>query len=165
MATEQVGISDNIVSATIAESRDKPNKKHVLARLRDWQARVHALYDAVQKTLGSDYAYDRSGNQESAEDMVQRVRLDPAKVPKLDILRIEQDGKAVATFVPRGLWIIGANGRVDVIITPRSGGRRLFMLIDHSLPLSSESDWRIVRPSDQLHQPPFLPERFGELLE
>jgi hypothetical protein len=157
-------MNDNIVNATIAEAREKPDKAHILDRLRDWQVRVHALYDAVEKSLGDGYTYDRSGKHLSGEELVQRAAIESREVPKVDILRIEQNGKLVATLMPRGLWIIGANGRVDIIIVPRSGGVRIFMLIDHSLPLGGESDWRIVQPSDRLQQPPFRPERFRELL-
>ena len=158
-------MADNIVNATITEAREKPDKAHILSRLRDWRVRVHALYDTIRQSLGDEYAYDRSGKQASGEELVQRAGLKPSEVPQLDILRIERSGRLVATFQPRGLWIIGANGRVDMIIIPESGGRRLFMLFDQSLPLSGTSDWRIVRPStDPLHQPPFRPERLHELL-
>jgi hypothetical protein len=158
-------MNENIVGATIAEAREKPNKERTLARLHDWRSRVHALYDAVQDALGEGYFFDRSGKQASREEIVQRVRLKSQEVPELDILKIEQGGKLLATFVPHGLWIIGANGRVDVTISSGSGARRVFMLIDHSLPMSDKSDWRIVRPSDRLQQPPFRPDRFRELLE
>jgi hypothetical protein len=155
----------NIVDVTIAEAREKPDKKHVLARLRDWQARVHALYDDVQREVGDGYFYDRSGKVTPDEEPVQRVDVKPHEVPSLDVLTVQQDGRSVAVFRPHHLWMIGANGRVDVMVGPRSGGRRLYMLIDHSLPLRGKADWRIVRPSDRLHQPPFRPEQFGELLE
>ena len=155
----------NIVAATIAEAREKPDKGHVLARLKDWQTRVHSLYQKIQKTLGNGYSYDRRGKHESQEEMVQRAHLKSDEVPKLDILTISEDGHRVAEFHPRSLWIIGANGRVDLVVTPRSGGRRLYILMDHSLPLSGRSDWRIVRPTDRLHQPPFRPDQFSDLLE
>jgi hypothetical protein len=158
-------MNDNIVNATITEALEKPDKNHVLDRLSDWQARVHALYDAAQQSLGDDYTYDRSGKQASEEELVQRAGIKPEEVPKLDILRIEHNGALVAVFQPRNLWIIGANGRVDMVIIAGSGGRRLFMLFDHSLPLSGATDWRIVRPSDDpFKQPPFRPERLRELL-
>jgi hypothetical protein len=158
-------MNDNIVNATITEVLEKPGRKHVLARLSDWQMRVHALYDSVQASLGGDYTYDRSGKQTPAGDRMQRAGIKPEEVPKLDILRIECDGALVATFLPRGLWIIGANGRVDMLVIPRSGGRRLFQLFDHALPLSGVADWRIVRPSDDpFQQAPFRPERLRELL-
>lgn len=155
----------NIVDVTIAEAREKPDRRRVLERLRDWQTRVHSLYESVQNTLGPGYACDRTGKHESMEEMVQRAGLTPGEVPKLDILTITQNGKQVARFEPRSLWMIGANGQVNVVLTPKSGGRRLYMLIDRSLPLSNDSDWRIVQPSDRLHQPPFRPETFGDLLE
>jgi len=158
-------MSTNIVAATIAEAQEKPDKEHVLHRLKDWQNRVHALYDCIEQRLGDGYTYDRTGKHMSQEEMVQRTHLGSNDVPQLDILTVEQGGRRVAELRPRGLWIIGANGRVDLIVMPRSGGSRLYMLLDHSLPLSGETDWRIVRPSDRLHQPRFRPEVLSDLLE
>ncbi len=159
-------MNDNIVNATLTEALEKPDRQHVLERLSDWRRRVHALYDAVQTSLGVNYTFDRSGKQKSGENQVQRAGIDPAEVPQLDLLRVERDGTLVATFLPRGLWIIGANGRVDMIISPRSGGHRFYQLFDRSLPMSGETDWRIVRPSDNpLQRPPFMAERLRELLE
>jgi len=154
----------NIVDATIAEAREKPDKDHVLARLQDWQNRVHALYDTVQKALGPKYVYDRTGKNEPREEMVQRVGLEPGEVPKLDVLKITQNDRQLALFTPRSLWMIGANGQVDILVTAKSGGRRLYNLIDRSLPLSKNPDWRIVRPADRLHQPPFRPDTLADLL-
>jgi len=126
---------------------------------------VHGLYDQIEHALGSDYSYDRTGKHQSAEERVQQSGLNPDDVPPIDILRIEQSGRLVAVIQPRGLWIIGANGRLDLVLTPRTGGRRLFMLMDLSSPMENRTDWRIVRPSDGLQQLVFKPERLRELLE
>ena len=158
-------MNGHIATATIAEAGEPPNREHVIERLRDWRDRVHALYDLVEATLGNTYSYDRTGKHRSNEELVQRVGLSVRDVPQVDILRVEQSGKLVASFQPRGLWIIGANGRIDLLVAPRSGGRRVFMLVDHSLPMSDRTDWRIVRLSEQLKQMPFRPENLHELLE
>jgi hypothetical protein len=154
----------NIVAATISEVRKQPDRGHVLERLRDWQARVHALYDSVQESLGNEYKYDRTGKHVSRETSVQRAGIDASEVPPIDILLIDRDGRRAATFMPRDLWVIGANGRIDLIIGTKSGGRRFFILYDQSMPLSGGSDWRIRRPTEGLQESPFRPERFHELL-
>ena len=44
------------------------------------------------------------------EELMQRFDLPPRQLPVLNILH---EGKVVGSIEPRGLWIIGANGRLD----------------------------------------------------
>jgi hypothetical protein len=155
----------NVASDTIAEWAETPTRERTLQRLQDWRSRVHALYDRIECALGADYSCDRTGKYQSSEDRVQEAGLSPDDVPPIDILRIECAGKEVAVVRPRSLWIIGANGRLDLVVTSRTRGRRLFMLYDLSSPMEDRTDWRIVRPTEMLYQPVFEPEQFSELLE
>jgi hypothetical protein len=155
----------NVVSDTIAETREAPAREGTLRRLRDWQSRVHTLYGQIEHALGTDYSFDRTGKNRSMEERVQQAGLSLKDVPPLDILRIERAGRLVAVIQPRGLWIIGANGRLDLVMTPSTGGQRLFTLIDLSSPMENRTDWRIVRADDRLHQPAFEPGRLRELME
>jgi hypothetical protein len=155
----------NVVSDTIAEWAETPTRDRTLARLQDWRSRVHGLYDRIEQALGPDYSFDRSGKYQSSEDRVYEAGLSPDDVPPIDILTIERSGQPVAVVRPRGLWIIGANGRLDLLLTPKAGGRRLFILYDHSSPMEDRTDWRIMRPSDSPEQPVFDPGRMRELLE
>ena len=83
--------------------------KHVLERLKDWRDRTHKLYEFIQKTLGSEFTYDRTGKHQSFEELLQRAGLSEGEVPALDILRIERpQGTLRAFVVPSGLWVIGA---------------------------------------------------------
>jgi hypothetical protein len=157
-------MSADVVTATMREALAEPEREATLRRLHDWRQRVHALYDTVQAHLNASYICDRAGKQRSWEGRVQQAGLTEDDVPAIDILRIERAGKIVAQFVPRMLWMIGANGRVDLYVTARHA-QRVFMLLDRSAPLSNRSDWRLVRLTDQMAQPPFHPELFHELLE
>ena len=154
----------NVVTATMEEALTTPEREATLRRLYDWRQRVHALYDELQRHLGDSFSCERSGKQRSWETRVQQAGLTEDEVPPVDILRILRNGDLMAEFVPRMLWMIGANGRIDLIITSQNAGR-LFMLFDRSAPFANQSDWRIVRPTDMLTQPQFHPERFHELLE
>jgi hypothetical protein len=158
-------VHGNVVSDTIAEWAETPTRERTLQRLRDWRSRVHALYDQIEHALGADYSYDRTGTHQSWEERVQESGLGRDDVPPIDILRIERSGHLVAVIQPRGLWIIGANGRLDLVLTTKTGGRRLFILYDHSSPMDDRTDWRIVRPSDGPRHFVFEPGRLRELLE
>lgn len=159
--------SGNVVADTIAELNEGLDRERVLARLGDWRDRVHRLYDEIETGLGTGYVYDRTGKHISQEDIVQRAGLTQSEVPPIDVLRIEgPHRRALAIFQPRHLWMIGANGRIDLFVTPKVGvGRRHFMLIDVSRPLTAPADWRLVSPAERLDQPPFSVRRLHELLE
>jgi hypothetical protein len=80
-------------------------------------------------------------------------------------LRIERDGQTIAQFLPRMLWMIGSNGQVDLTVLSPRGARRFYRLFDQSIPFANRSDWRLVRLTDPMAQPPFHTELFHELLE
>ncbi|MGC2524150.1 MAG: hypothetical protein WA417_16175 [Stellaceae bacterium] len=159
--------SESVVADTITELNRDLDPAQVLLRLEDWRDRVHRLHDEIEKDLGRHYFYDRAGKHITQEDIVQRAGLPQREVPPIDILQIEGPHRRVlATIQPRYLWIIGANGRLDLLVTPKIGmGRRQFMLMDLSRPLAGESDWRLVSPAERLEQPRFTVNRLRELLE
>jgi hypothetical protein len=158
-----------LVRSTMAEARpDRPvNPAHVLARLRDWKERTSRLFDLIQNALGRQFTFDRTGKQQSAEEPVQRAGLSKDQVPALDILRIERPpGTLHATIIPRGLWIIGANGRLDLRVLGTGNKQTQYFLVDKSPPLSGadNAEWYIVDPSDKLEQRPLTEQVIHEVI-
>lgn len=119
------------------------SREAVLERLRDWRDRVHELYDKIERELrGNSFRFDRKGKHVSAEELPQRAGVSNADRPEIDILRIMRpDNSNAAVLYPRGLWIIGANGRVDLRITPMVGGSETYMLVDQSEPFTRPAQW------------------------
>ncbi|MGA2792759.1 MAG: hypothetical protein ABSE69_04385 [Roseiarcus sp.] len=146
-----------IVRATIDEVRSDRtvDARHVLRRLNDWKVRVHRLFDFIEDELGDDFTYDRTGKHQSEEELVQRAGLSGAAVPALDILRIEKPaGSLRAIIIPRGLWVIGANGRLDLRVLRGALRQEQYFLIDKSQPLSGpeNADWYLASAADRLDQ-------------
>jgi hypothetical protein len=114
-------------------------REDVLSRLEGWRDRVHAVYDDVQHALrGHGFEFDREGKHTSSELLVQAAGVSQEEQPKVDILRIiRADGTVAAVFYPRGPWVIGANGRIDLRLSPKVGQSQVFMLVDQSGPFSS----------------------------
>lgn len=119
------------------------SRDQVLERLRDWRDRVHSLYNQIQQELeGTSFKCNREGKHTSAEELPQRVGVAQAEQPQIDILRIlRPDGTNAAVLHPRGLWIIGANGRIDLRITPSVGSGETYMLVDQSVPFTRPAQW------------------------
>ncbi|MCK1390111.1 hypothetical protein [Bradyrhizobium sp. 1] len=63
-----------------------------------------------------------------------------ANMPSFDILR---EGTPVMRFQPKGLWTIGANGRIDLV--RREG---TFILVDQSENLSGNPQWEYYAPGN-----------------
>jgi hypothetical protein len=115
------------------------HRAQVLERVNDWEHRITALFDQVdQWATHANFQTDRTRKVLMSEELMQKFAVPDRELPVLDILR---GGDPVASFVPAGLWLIGANGRIDVIM--HEGSRAL---IDNAKELKP-SDWNILGAS------------------
>jgi hypothetical protein len=131
----------NTTRRSTSEELADPNavtREDVLSRLEEWRNRVHEFYDDIEQALrGHGFKFDREGKHTSSEALVQAVGLSQGEQPKVDILRIVRpDGTNAAIFYPRGPWVIGANGRIDLRLSPTVGRHHAFMVVDQSGPFS-----------------------------
>jgi hypothetical protein len=142
----------------IRESKELTTER-ARQRLDDWRKRVHALYDAIQEELEeTDLTADRNGKHQSYEEVAQRAGIARHDIPELDILRIVRpNGLNAAMLVPRGLWVIGANGRIDLRIMPTTGGSETYLLLDESEPLQGPAHWIRSRITTPFEREPFDP--------
>lgn len=143
--------NNGIVESTLSEvGGDSISKEHIIARLVDWQTRVSDLYKFIRAALGDGCVYDQSGKQKSGEELVQKFRLRDDEIPAIDILRIDRlNGDHLALIMPRGLWIIGANGRLDLrVLDQKTQKPTLYLIVDKSMPMSGQKNvaWHIVDP-------------------
>ena len=132
----------NVTRRSSSEELADPNavtREDVLHRLEDWRLRVHGRYDHIEQALkGHGFKFDREGKHTSSEALVQAAGVGPEEQPKVDILRIVRpDGTNAAIFYPRGPWVIGANGRIDLRLSSGVAGSHAFMIVDQSGPFSS----------------------------
>lgn len=103
-------------------------------RVVDWVKRVDNLYMTIKDWLHPIEGCRVVEHQDATmyEELMHRFGLRPQAMPTLDIY---QDDELIARMKPIGLWIIGANGRVDLM--SRHGGAQI---IDESEPFQ-ESKW------------------------
>lgn len=121
------------------------HRAQVLERVNDWEHRITALFDQVDRwATHSNFQTDRTRKVLMSEDLMQKFAVPDRELPVLDIL---SGGETVASFVPAGLWLIGANGRIDVIT--HEGARTL---IDNAKELKP-SDWIILGASRREFKP------------
>lgn len=136
------------------------NKEYIQARIDDWEQRLNRLYSEIEAWY--DQLPDVSPKQFLRGSVLQRdeepmVEFDitPRMFPTCSIIY----GKNRLSFVPNSLWIIGANGRVNV--TTNSQG---FALVDMGGANDLPSNWQIVTSKLRQTYRPFDQETFSNLL-
>jgi len=101
---------------------DAIDAKHVERRVKDWEARLNALYTAIGEWLPDDWEARRGVPVRMHEKMMREFGVASRQMPTLEL-----HGRAggVVRLKPDVLWIIGNNGRVDV----ERDGRR-YLIVD-----------------------------------
>lgn len=103
---------------------DKIDARHVLRRVDDWEARVEALYATVREWLPEGWTARDGANVRMDEELMRQFGVPARSIPTL--LLGSGTGRSAA-LEPRGLWIIGTNGRVDM----KCDGRH-YLIVDVS---------------------------------
>ena len=113
-------------------------------RVQDWQQRLMVLYSDIQKWLSPEMGYeiDTSGTTVMNEELMKQKGVPPVNLPTLKIIKNDE---VLLVFQPKGLWVIGANGRVDVF-----GKTNNWILVDTSERFAERTDWKIAEPTDRV---------------
>ena len=90
------------------------DRSYVERRLIDWHRRLDALYADIQTWLPVGWSMSDGGSVSILEDLMVRFDVPRQALPRKDLFH---HGTRVGRIEPRGLWIIGANGRVDMILS------------------------------------------------
>ncbi|MEI7866397.1 MAG: hypothetical protein WCI11_00790 [Candidatus Methylumidiphilus sp.] len=90
------------------------SKEDIENRLEDWKSRISNLYSSIEHWLDSHPSYSVRILTEVPmyEEIMQQYHVSPTTLKVLDVYHKNQ---IVATIKPIGLWLIGANGRVDIL--------------------------------------------------
>ena len=127
-------------------SRQEPGVtlEEIKNRVQDWQQRLMVLYSDIQKWLPPEMGYeiDTSGTTVMNEELMKQKGVPPVNLPTLKIIKNDE---VLLVFQPKGLWVIGANGRVDVF-----GKTNNWILVDTSERFAERTDWKIAEPTDRV---------------
>jgi hypothetical protein len=116
-------------------------RQRVVEEVDHWIRRVDRLYADIEAWLGSDKSirFERTRTITMSEEMMQQFAVTDREVPILDVV---SECQTIASFVPRGLWLIGAWGRVDLITKDRT-----FILI--ALKKDGSFEWQLMPAGDR----------------
>ena len=136
----------------------KVTKSHVEARVRDWIRRLNELYAQLDKWIPDEpgTTVRREHLLQAIEPLMSQFKVAPRQIPTYTVMA----GKGRLAFVPSALWVVGANGRVNV-----STNSRQHMLVDLGGQAGKDSNWQLVLPDDRTSLKPFNREAFISLLK
>jgi hypothetical protein len=123
------------------------DRAQVVEEVDDWVHRVGALYEDVRTWLGDrpSLRCEQNRTVTMSEEIMQQFAVTDREIPVLDVLHADQ---VIASFVPRGLWLIGSWGRIDVITRDRT-----HILL--ALREKGNLEWRLVLPESPGQTEPF----------
>lgn len=125
----------------LEETTNQPiDRAHIERRVKDWSDRVQTLYRQIEAWLPAGWTIEKRGAVRMHEELMQKFAVPPQSLPVLELFH---DGKPSARIEPRGLWIIGANGRLDLI-----KGADHYIIIDAAENFAPPA-WQIAPLSDR----------------
>ena len=133
-------------------------RQHVQRRVADWRTRIQAVYDLIRSALDARYEFKNGEPVEMHEDLMREFGLAAESLPSLSVL-MPETGKRIGEAYPRGLWIIGANGRID-FDTPAG----LYVLVDRA-DIFGRPDWQMAPVRDRRDLQPVSKEAIASLFQ
>jgi hypothetical protein len=117
----------------------KRSRDRVSCLVEDWLVRLDDLRMQMDSWLK---ASDLSGltifDLPRASMLEQPMRRFGVPAREMPVFEIRSEAQRVLRFQPRGLWVIGANGRVDLITRKAAP-----ILFDRAKPLARPTDWQL----------------------
>lgn len=133
-------------------------QKDLVARIEDWKQRISDLYNKVKEWLPKNEGYGISLEKSISmyEEQMEKHHIDPVTLDTADILK---DGQIVLTIKPYGLWVIGSNGRLDLL--NKEGVKFLADLSGNF----QNPNWMLIDPSQKTVKVPFSKSELMKIIE
>ena len=139
-----------------SETQPGVTRDEIERRVDDWLDRLHGMFASTEGwAVENGWRVASSGTSMMDEELMRRVHMSPRQQPTL---RLEREDGGYALFKPKGLWVIGANGRID-LYTPKGA----FIIIDQAGQYE-EPRWRVFRTSDRREGSQYTPEILRDLV-
>lgn len=119
----------------LLEDQSQVDRAYIERRVDDWRRRIVALYDDIKGWLPAGWSMVDGTDVGMHEELMQRHHVPERRLPGKALLH---HGQRVGRLEPRGLWIIGANGRVDLRLPDKH-----FLIVDRSGSFDP-SAWRVA---------------------
>lgn len=117
-------------------------KQHIELRVQDWVDRINSLYELIREALSAkaDISICTPHSIDMHEELMQQFNVPSVELP---VLNIKKNNQVVVTVKPVGLWVIGANGRVDLLSEQGS-----YILVDQAAH-GAKPNWKVFSPDNR----------------
>lgn len=133
------------------------DEAHVLRRVEDWLQRLARLYADVSRWADENgWSHAPGSPVPMDEEMMQKAGIAAREV--VGMVVAASSGERV-WFKPKALWVIGANGRIDIYAR-----RKSLVLVDVARPFDPPNWVMYDLPSDDLAGLPFSPDILPSLI-
>jgi hypothetical protein len=141
------------------EGENAVDAKRVKDRVTDWVSRLEKLYSKLDEWAKAlpDVSVRRNTMPQLIEPIMERTSVPAREVPVFSLI---VNKKYRVDFIPSSIWIIGANGRVNVTTNSRQKS-----LVDMGGENSAPSRWHLVGDDPDKPLVPFNREAFLKLLQ
>jgi hypothetical protein len=107
----------------------------IVRRVQDWSLRIHALHARIETWLPDGFRTRVDRFVRMDEELMRAFGVEAVDLP---ILEISNRDVPRAKLVPRGLWIVGTNGRLDLFAADRH-----WIIVDRAENFA-RPEWRIA---------------------
>jgi hypothetical protein len=125
---------------------DELTPDHVRQRVDDWSSRINNLFKKLEDLLPDGWTAKPGAFVSMNEELMQKTGEPARMLPTLDLLH---EGTVGVRIRPYGLWIIGANGRIDLV-----KGREIYFIVDRARTFEPPN-WHIAEPTSRQILKPF----------
>ncbi len=134
------------------------DKEDIENRVRDWVNRIGDVFSLVKESCSNLPDIDCVENKKTRmhEELMQEYQVSPVDLP---ILEIRKNKELLASFKPIGLWVIGANGRIDILT--KEGAYLLVDIADKE----ESSAWQVFTPKNRKKGVDFNKEFIASLIQ
>ena len=124
------------------------DKNYIDKRSDGWIRKVEHLYSLIKDTLKNEKEvhYKTDQSMVMREELMEKYGVPPKNVPIFDLFTGNQ---LKATFKPIGLWVVGAQGRIDILTNIGS-----YILVDLGDD-DAHPDWKVFSPKNRKKAEPF----------
>jgi len=128
--------------------------EHVERRVADWIQRLNDLYALLESWLPPGWKARRGRTTSMHEELMQSHGVSARTIPILEL----NHSTSHATVEPRALWVIGANGRVDL-----RTDKGVYLIVDTSGNFEP-TNWQAAPTSDRRKLQPLTKQSFQSVL-
>ncbi len=121
-------------------TNESVDAKHIQRRVDDWEERVNNLYEKISDWLPDGWQARRGKPVVMHEELMRKFGISAKQIPTLKLF--SQSGELVK-LEPRGLWLIGGNGRIDL----KHAGQHFF-IVDFAENFE-QPDWHVIRAENR----------------